>query len=130
MNSRSPPLVPPSPCPGCCTEWVASKITGVPVAARIRAKFLKSTTRSPYPKKVPRSVTAISVDPTSAAGQEQVGLATEVCRDLQDIDHRGGRGRLSRFMDIREDRQPRLATDPLEQTEPLIESGTTGAGGT
>ena len=31
-NWRSPPLVSPSP-PGCCTEWVASKITGQPVAA-------------------------------------------------------------------------------------------------
>src|SRR5438034_2774750 len=29
-NSRSPPEVVPCP-PGCCTEWVASKITGAPV---------------------------------------------------------------------------------------------------
>src|SRR5674476_1230314 len=29
-NSRSPPEEVPLP-PGCCTEWVASKITGAPV---------------------------------------------------------------------------------------------------
>ena len=29
-NSRSPPDEAPFP-PGCCTEWVASKITGAPV---------------------------------------------------------------------------------------------------
>ena len=28
MNSRAPPLAPPSPWPGCCTLCVASKITG------------------------------------------------------------------------------------------------------
>ena len=29
-NSRSPPDEVPFP-PGCCTEWVASKMTGAPV---------------------------------------------------------------------------------------------------
>ena len=47
MCSRRPPLAPPLAWPGCCTEWVASKITAAPVASRIRAKFRKSTTRSP-----------------------------------------------------------------------------------
>src|SRR5207249_267307 len=60
MNSRSPPLDPSAPCPGCWTECVASNTTGQPQAARSREKFRMSTTRSPYPKKVPRSVTAIS----------------------------------------------------------------------
>ena len=33
-KARSPPDEVPCP-PGCCTEWVASKITGVPIFARI-----------------------------------------------------------------------------------------------
>ena len=38
MNSRAPPLAPPSPRPGCCTLCVASKITGASHAARMRVK--------------------------------------------------------------------------------------------
>src|SRR4029077_14097784 len=63
MNSRRPPLAPSGPWPGCCTEWVASYTTGTRHAARSRAKLRMSTTRSPYPKKVPRSVTATSGAP-------------------------------------------------------------------
>ena len=42
-----PPEAPSAPCPGCCTAWVASNTTGVPQAARSRAKLRMSTTRSP-----------------------------------------------------------------------------------
>ena len=45
--SRTPPLLPPTPLPGCCTECVPSNTTGQRVAAFIRAKFRMSTTRSP-----------------------------------------------------------------------------------
>ena len=38
MCSRWPPLAPPVPCPGCCTAWVASNITGAPVAAAQAAR--------------------------------------------------------------------------------------------
>ena len=47
MNSRAPPLVPPSPRPGCCTLCVASKMTGASHAARMRVNARMSTTRSP-----------------------------------------------------------------------------------
>ena len=43
MNSRRPPDAVPSP-PGCCTEWVASKITGAPVPrmiARLRMSEIR-----------------------------------------------------------------------------------------
>src|SRR5262245_56849280 len=43
MNSESPPLRLPRP-PGCCTEWVASMITGYP-NPRMIASDRKSTTR-------------------------------------------------------------------------------------
>ena len=42
-NSRSPPDEVPLP-PGCCTEWVASKITGAPVVrARIGSARMSDT---------------------------------------------------------------------------------------
>ena len=42
-NSRSPPDEVPCP-PGCCTEWVASKITGAPVSrARIGSARMSET---------------------------------------------------------------------------------------
>ncbi len=42
-NSRSPPEDAPCP-PGCCTEWVASKITGAPVVrARIGSARMSET---------------------------------------------------------------------------------------
>ncbi len=42
-NSRSPPEAVPCP-PGCCTEWVASKITGAPVVrARIGSARMSDT---------------------------------------------------------------------------------------
>ena len=42
-NSRSPPDEVPLP-PGCCTEWVASKITGAPVVrARIGSARISDT---------------------------------------------------------------------------------------
>ncbi len=42
-NSRSPPEEVPCP-PGCCTEWVASKITGAPVVrARIGSARMSET---------------------------------------------------------------------------------------
>src|SRR5687768_947708 len=63
MNSRAPPLAPSAPCPGRCTLCVASKITGTLHASRIRLNPRMSTTRSPYPKNEPRSVTAISPRP-------------------------------------------------------------------
>src|SRR5690606_14324055 len=61
MNSRAPPLAPPSPIPGRWTLWVPSKITGASHASRMRGIERRSTTRSPYPKNVPRSVTATSM---------------------------------------------------------------------
>src|SRR5262249_21769170 len=36
MNSRAPPLAPPTPCPGRWTLCVASKMTGALHAARMR----------------------------------------------------------------------------------------------
>ena len=41
-NSRCPPELPPCP-PGCCTEWVASKITGLPRAAMIGSERMSET---------------------------------------------------------------------------------------
>jgi len=42
-NSRSPPDDAPCP-PGCCTEWVASKMTGAPVVrARIGSARMSDT---------------------------------------------------------------------------------------
>ena len=41
-NSRWPPDRVPSP-PGCCTEWVASKTTGHPVAARMGRARMSET---------------------------------------------------------------------------------------
>ena len=53
-NSRCPPELPPRP-PGCCTEWVASKITGWPRPA-ICGRARMSETSVLYPNDVPRSV--------------------------------------------------------------------------
>ena len=39
---RSPPVEPPCP-PGCCTEWVASKITGAPISAMIGSARMSET---------------------------------------------------------------------------------------
>ena len=39
---RSPPVEVPCP-PGCCTEWVASKITGAPVSAMIGSARMSVT---------------------------------------------------------------------------------------
>ena len=39
---RSPPVDVPCP-PGCCTEWVASKITGAPVSAMIGSARMSET---------------------------------------------------------------------------------------
>ena len=39
---RSPPVEVPCP-PGCCTEWVASKITGAPVSAMIGSARMSET---------------------------------------------------------------------------------------
>jgi 2-dehydro-3-deoxyphosphooctonate aldolase (KDO 8-P synthase) len=41
-NRRSPPEAVPCP-PGCCTEWVASKITGVPKPAMIASPRMSTT---------------------------------------------------------------------------------------
>ena len=41
-NSRCPPDDPPCP-PGCCTEWVASMITGQPVRAMIGSDRMSAT---------------------------------------------------------------------------------------
>ena len=41
-NSRSPPDDVPFP-PGCCTEWVASKMTGAPVRAMIGSARMSET---------------------------------------------------------------------------------------
>src|SRR5206468_1801731 len=43
MKSRRPPLAPSGPCPGCCTECVASYTTGTRHAARNRVKLRMST---------------------------------------------------------------------------------------
>ena len=40
--SRSPPDEAPCP-PGCCTEWVASKITGAPVLANTGSARMSET---------------------------------------------------------------------------------------
>ena len=48
-----------------CVARARSASRGAPVARRSRPNARTSTTRSPYPKKVPRSVTATSVEPPS-----------------------------------------------------------------
>ncbi len=62
MCRGSPPLT-PAPSPGLCTECVPSKTAGASHASRSSANERMSTTRFPYPKKVPRSVTATAPDP-------------------------------------------------------------------
>ena len=47
---------------GCCNEWVISTITGIP-AFFIKGMLRISTTRSLYPKNVPRSVSMTSLFP-------------------------------------------------------------------
>src|ERR1700761_5472203 len=56
-NSRSPPEEAPLP-PGCCTECVASKITGAPVVRAKIGSARMSDTSVLYPNEAPRSVTS------------------------------------------------------------------------
>ena len=137
--------------PGCCTLWVASKITGAPrrraqpreaahvdheVAVAEEGAALGDAPRRALPAAahlLHRAAIASGCIhcpfftftglPGAPGGDEQVGLAAEEGRDLQHVDDLGRGGRLGGLVHVGEDRQARRRSHPLERLESLVEPG-------
>ena len=80
---------------------------------------------------IPRREKLALLDIHHAAGtrrrDQQVGLAREQRRDLQDIDDFRGRRGLRRFMDVGQDRQPGRVLDASEDAQAFVETGSAKA---
>ena len=135
-NSRCPPEAPPSP-PGCCTEWVASKITGAPVFAQDRQRSHVGDQRVvaeagaalgdqhiasarlgqlgddvlhvPRREKLP--LLDVHRPPRARGGDQQVGLAAEERRNLQHVDRLRGGGALLALVHVGQHRQAEALAD-------------------
>ncbi len=130
-NSRWPPDEVPFP-PGCCTEWVASKITGAPVVSRhdrqcahVRHQRVVTERRAALGhqhvrvaaagdlghdvRHFPRREELALLDVDDLAGrsssQQQIGLTAQEGRNLQDVHRLGSFGALRGLMDVGQDRQ-------------------------
>jgi hypothetical protein len=60
---------------------------------------------------------------SSGSSDYQSRLHAEIGRDLQHIDYLGGRRRLVGRVDVREDREPEVALDALEDGQALFQAG-------
>ena len=154
MCSRWPPLAPPAPCPGCCTECVASNTTGAPwpraaarnCACRRPGRRSRRTcrARSPRRRRLPADPRTFSTAPAIASACIHCPFFTFTgcrCGRRPRADRSGGRGRresgarpppppraaaCARLVDIGQHRQAARGPHPLEHPESLVQAGSAG----
>ena len=144
-NSRSPPDEVPFP-PGCCTEWVASKITGAPVVLRqdrqrahVRHQRVVAERGAALGDQhvrvaaagdlgddighVPRreELPLLDVDDLAGRGrrQQQIGLPAQERRDLQHVDRLRDFGALRGLVHVGQHGQAERGADLGEDRQRL-----------
>ena len=144
---RSPPLLPPCP-PGCCTEWVASNTTGIAGLGQDRQRAHVGHQRvvaeagAALAQEDPlvaargdlagdvlhvpgrEELALLDVDRVAGLGRgdQEIGLAAQIGRDLQDIDRLGGRRALLGQMHVGQDRDAARLADLGEDRQPVADA--------